>query len=263
MIYLAARIRFYDARAVSMQKNLDFLNDEYQNLKPVRSVWIMPTSSEEYCGTLKTVLESLYPDSTIEKKLQEAFSRLFETVVIFFNPKSIHSNDPQIRFMANLFFQNDRKKIQEFLVEEGIPVTEETVKSISEFSRHFFTLDDDTPEKMLKSALEIDSLRDEVDEQKGIIAKKDEVITQKDEVIAHQSDALAQKDEVIAQMGRDMELLKTQTAQQLAIKDQEMELYKQQRDQEMELFKKQSAQEMELFKKQTMEWLQKQLQQKR
>jgi hypothetical protein len=171
---LVYRIVYYASRMISMQKNAEFQGQQYENLKPVRLIWIMPHASEEHRGTLKLAYSSPYPESQIAKDIEKAALRLFETSVFFFNKKSLESQDPQIRFMANLFYQNDRRKIEEFLQKEGIPVLEETVDAISLFGDQLCTLNEEQQVEYINALKQIKELSAKNSMLSAEIEKKDQ-----------------------------------------------------------------------------------------
>lgn len=100
---LEARAAYYLGRMISDQKNTDFVNDSYGDIRKVVSVWIMLDAPRRLWNTAfrtETVLTPFFgtPDPDERKKFD-----FFQLVVIYISPVQSEQMEPILGILGTLF----------------------------------------------------------------------------------------------------------------------------------------------------------------
>lgn len=130
---LLGRIILYLSQMVQFQKNNDkgFLKDHYEQIKPMRTLWIFPRTRKNKITSAKFKLALANEPDELDRKLAEQLERLFDIQLIFINPEDLATIDKNeaLKALYMLFCSRNREATLQYVQKEGIVVE----RSIEEF----------------------------------------------------------------------------------------------------------------------------------
>ena len=148
--HLDNRIIFYLSRMISAQKEIEFFNSDYDNIKAVRSIWICMDSNadEDSINRIRFVQENVYG-----KMMELANLNKVQGIIIRLRQKENveSSKNYLIAMLEELLKKGDKEKKKKNLSSNfGLIMTEETIRRID----HMCNLSDLIVEQGIEQGIE-------------------------------------------------------------------------------------------------------------
>lgn len=168
------RLLTYLAQMIVFQKSNDrgFLNDRYEDLKPMRTLWIFPRARQNlHIHLNETVQNALdLPEKELgpkrlpqtEKDMIRHLLKMIDIRLIFVDPDDLDTikSDEVLTFVFQMFGQTDRNETIACVQKEGIALEKEFLERMDRYEYCLMGLD---KEERTVMRAEVGDLRDKVD----------------------------------------------------------------------------------------------------
>ena len=168
------RLLTYLAQMIVFQKSNDrgFLNDRYEDLKPMRTLWIFPRArqnlhirlNETVQNALDLLEKELGPKRLpqTEKDMIRHLLKMIDIRLIFVDPDDLDTikSDEVLTFVFQMFGQTDRNETIACVQKEGIALEKEFLERMDRYEYCLMGLD---KEERTVMRAEVGDLRDKVD----------------------------------------------------------------------------------------------------
>lgn len=135
---MISRMLFYLARIVSDQKEKHFKNDRYQDMLPVRQLWIFPDRYQEN-GLIRFTFQAeeiikTYPEGLCER-LNDRCHYMIQSCFAFLSDDSYHNDENNVlKMLGELFCNPDRTEAIDYLRKEGLKMETQLVTAVEDYN---------------------------------------------------------------------------------------------------------------------------------
>lgn len=207
------RLLAYLAQMIAFQKNNDrgFLNDRYEDLKPMRTLWIFPRARQnlhihlnETVQNALDLLEKERGPKGLPETEKDMIRHLLKTIdirLIFVDPDDLDTikSDKVLTFVFQLFGQTDRRETIAYVQKEGIALEKEFLERMDRYEYCLMGLD---KEERTVMRAEVGDLRDKVDslhEENCALLQKNDSLHEENHALLQENDSLHEENHVLRQ----------------------------------------------------------------